>query len=177
MDTIKEKIVKDLWEGLGTAWSEFDEDEKAQFEKGWTVGYEIFDQLLSEVLQRTGNFSLVSAPPFFLTSGIVITLTATTEAALALLNLTKAPEVQYSPRYLVYINKLVPLNGEDDITYSGIEYGNPNEVNRETNPSINEIYWLQEDGFTLLDGTNPIWYTDPLISGLDVESDQFDPFV
>lgn len=177
MDTIKEKIVKDLWNGLGTAWSEFSEEEKEQFEKGWSVGYEVFDQLLSDVLQRTGNFSLLTAPPFFITSGLVFTFISTTAASLQLLKLNAAPEVQYIPRYIVYTEKLMPLNGEPDIVFQGIQYSNTYDSNREDENVENSIYILRDGKLELLDGTNPVWQQDALISGLETNSDNFNPYV
>lgn len=177
MDTIKEKIIDGLWNGLGSAWSEFTSDERAQFEKGWGVVYDVFDVLINEIIQRSGNFSLLTAPPFFISSGLVFSFIATTEESLELLDLQEAPDVQYLSRYLIYLDKFIPLNEDSDISYDSVEFSNVNEEDISTAASVDEIYYLTSSGFIELDGTNPIWVEDPLLGTIDEDDREFDPYI
>lgn len=162
MTDVKEIIIKNIWNLLGTAWSEFTEDEKAKFEKGWALGYDIFSKLLDAIIQRDGGFSLLTARPFYVEDKCYFSFYSTTTAAKALLDIDTIPSEQYLPKRLIYTEKFTPLYSGAAIYLTGQEFSNTEEIEFLPDPVSETIYLLTHSGFQAVDG---FWKVDPLTSG------------
>lgn len=179
MDNIRDVILRNLWDLLGTAWSEFSEEEKEKFEKGWRLGYNTFSELLNAIIQHDGGFSLLTSRPFYTESGCYFSFYATTEEAKELLQLSTIPFEQYLSRQLIYTDSLIPLYSGLPIYYSGISFSNKEEMEYSLNPTIETgtLFYLTADGFNIFTPgvINQFWNLDPLTSGLP-RSNNFHPY-
>lgn len=177
MDNIRDVILHNLWDLLGTAWSEFTEEEKQKFEKGWRLGYNTFSELLNAVIQHDGGFSLLTARPFYIESGCYFSFYSTTEETRELLQLSAIPFEQYLSRQLIYVDSLIPLYSGVSINYSGITFSNKEEIEYLANPATETgtLFYLTASGFNALTTSNQFWDLDPLTSGL-LRSDNYHPY-
>lgn len=154
--------LSDIWQTLGTTWSELSDNDKSYIETIWQMVLANSTDLYNKSLLQKNNWSILLATPFLFIPNYYVTLYSTP------LTRTDTSDNQILEDYLIWANDVTldyfssGIPTTRDIVGSGLEFSSTEGgLYPDTTFNIGTIYNLTDSGFIPLDGiTELLWGTD-----------------